>query len=87
MSNNRAWSARERGIRPSGVGGGGGGSAPYMSIAKPGVMIEFELVASVAAVLVLLRKHALAELYAYCIGLSQVEDSKPILILQGRLGE
>ena len=35
MSNNRAWSARERGIRPSGVGvGGGGGSAPYMSIAK-----------------------------------------------------
>ena len=33
MSNNRAWSARERGIRPSGAGGGGG-STPYMSIAK-----------------------------------------------------
>ena len=37
MSNNRAWSARERGIRPSGVGGGvgsGATAAPYMSIAK-----------------------------------------------------
>ena len=51
------------------------------------LLIEFELVAAAAAVLVLLLKHARAELYAYCIGLSQVEDSKPILIPQGRLGE
>ena len=48
-------------------------------------MIEFELVALAAAVLVLLL--AQAELYAYCIGLSQVVDSKPISILKGRLGE
>jgi hypothetical protein len=53
-----------------------------------GVMIEFELVALVVAMLVLLRKkHAQAELNAYCIGLSQVVDSKPISILKGRLGE
>jgi hypothetical protein len=51
-----------------------------------GVMIEFELVA-LATVLVLLLKHAQAELYAYCIGLSQVEDRKPILISQHRLDE
>jgi hypothetical protein len=31
MSNNRAWSARERGILPSGVGGGGGSSIAGMS--------------------------------------------------------
>jgi IS4 transposase len=49
--------------------------------------IEFELVALVAAVLVLLLKHVQAELYANCIGLSQVVYSKPILISQGRLGE
>jgi hypothetical protein len=51
----------------------------------PVVMIEFKLVALAAAVLVLLL--AQAELYAYCIGLSQVEDSKLILISQGTLGE
>ena len=49
-------------------------------------MIELELVALAAVVLVLLLKHAQAELYAYCIGLSQVEDSKVILISRGRLG-
>jgi hypothetical protein len=33
------------------------------------VLIELELVAAAAAVLVFLLKHAQAELYAYCIGL------------------
>jgi hypothetical protein len=51
------------------------------------VMIENWLLRLATAVLVLLLKHTRAELYAYCIGLLQMEDSKPILILQGRLGE
>jgi hypothetical protein len=51
------------------------------------VLIEFELVALAAAVLEFLLKHAQVELYAYCIVLSQVEDSKPKLISQGRLDE
>jgi hypothetical protein len=51
------------------------------------VIYQFELVALAVAVLVLLLKQARAELYVYCIGFSQMEDSKLMLILQGRVGE